>query len=93
MTRTILDMDDNRQTDAIEIPEAELDLKDLAFARHKFSAAIAQATANEAMWTCPGKVESFPEVKGELDDEAATVYKGIRGRSGPAGGDQRAHTA
>ena len=28
-------------------------------------------------WTCPGKVESSPEVKGELDDEAATVHEGI----------------
>jgi hypothetical protein len=44
-------------------------------------------------WTCFRKVESFPEVKGELDDEATTVYKGIRGRGGPAGGDQWAHAA
>ncbi|WEK43398.1 MAG: FAD-dependent oxidoreductase [Candidatus Sphingomonas colombiensis] len=44
-------------------------------------------------WTCFEKVESFPEVKGELDDEATTVYKGIRGRGGPAGSDQRAHAA
>jgi hypothetical protein len=28
-------------------------------------------------WTCFRKVESFPEMKGELDDEATTVYKGI----------------
>jgi hypothetical protein len=30
-----------------------------------------------AKWTCPGKVESSPEVKGELDDEAATFHEGI----------------
>jgi len=28
-------------------------------------------------WTCFEKVESSLEVKGELDDEATTVYKGI----------------
>ncbi|BCA61258.1 transposase [Sphingomonas sp. HMP9] len=46
-----------------------------------------------ANWTCFRKVESFPEMKGELDDEAATIYEGIRGRGGPAGGDQRAYAA
>ena len=30
-----------------------------------------------ALWTCPGEVESSLEVKGELDDEAATVYEGV----------------
>ena len=29
------------------------------------------------IWTCPGKVESSPDVKGELDDEAATVHEGV----------------
>jgi ParB family chromosome partitioning protein len=48
---------------------------------------------DEASWTCFRKAESFPEVKGELDDKATTVYKGIRGRGGAAGGDQRAHAA
>ncbi len=28
-------------------------------------------------WTCLGKVESFLEVKGELDDQAATVHEGV----------------
>ncbi len=28
-------------------------------------------------WTCSGKVESSPDVKGELDDEATTVYAGV----------------
>jgi len=32
-------------------------------------------------------------MKGELDDQATTVYKGIRGRGGAAGGDQRADAA
>ena len=43
------------------------------------------------VWTCPGKVESSLEVKGELDDEAATFHEGIRGGSGPTGGDQWTH--
>lgn len=30
-------------------------------------------------WTCFRKVESFPDMRGELDDEAATIYEGIRG--------------
>jgi CRP-like cAMP-binding protein len=51
------------------------------------------STLIDAAWTCFRKVESFPEMKGELDDEATTVYKGIRGRGGPAGGDQRTHAA
>jgi hypothetical protein len=33
--------------------------------------------SGDADWTCFRKVESFPEVKGELDDEAKTVYEGI----------------
>ncbi|MGE7207403.1 hypothetical protein ACQKJZ_17220, partial [Sphingomonas sp. NPDC019816] len=33
----------------------------------------------KSFWTCPGKVESSLEVKGELDDEAATFHEGIRG--------------
>ena len=28
-------------------------------------------------WTCPGKVESSLEVKGELDDEAEAIYEGV----------------
>lgn len=28
-------------------------------------------------WTCLGKVESSLEVKGELNDEAATVHEGV----------------
>ncbi|MGE7206117.1 hypothetical protein ACQKJZ_10615, partial [Sphingomonas sp. NPDC019816] len=36
-------------------------------------------TRDSSYWTCPGKVESSLEVKGELDDEAATFHEGIRG--------------
>lgn len=32
---------------------------------------------SDVRWTCPGKVESSLEVKGELDDEAETVHEGI----------------
>ena len=31
----------------------------------------------KAFWTCPGKVESSLEMKGELDDEAEAVYEGV----------------
>jgi hypothetical protein len=33
----------------------------------------------DVLWTCFEKVESFPEMKGELDDEAETINAGIRG--------------
>ena len=33
--------------------------------------------AADATWTCPDKVESFPEMKGELDDQAEGVYAGV----------------
>ncbi|RZF58280.1 hypothetical protein EWE75_24555, partial [Sphingomonas populi] len=36
-----------------------------------------KAKLRASSWTCFRKVESFPEVKGELDDEAKTVYEGI----------------
>lgn len=32
-------------------------------------------------WTCFRTVESFPEVKGELDDEAATITKEFEGEA------------
>ena len=32
---------------------------------------------DEAEWTCPDKVESFSEMKGELDDQAEGVYAGV----------------
>jgi hypothetical protein len=28
-------------------------------------------------WTCPDKVESFPEMKGELDDQAEGFYERV----------------
>ena len=33
--------------------------------------------AADATWTCPDKVERFPEMKGELDDQAEGVYAGV----------------
>src|SRR5436309_2247398 len=57
----------------------------------KWPGAFAPIRANLPSWTCPGKVESSLEVKGELDDEAATFHEGIRGGSGPTGGDQWTH--
>ncbi len=35
------------------------------------------AAVGHAEWTCLGKVESSLEVKGELNDEAATVHEGV----------------
>jgi hypothetical protein len=43
----------------------------------KRSLSRADCFNNKAFWTCFSKVESSPKVKGELDDEATTVYKGI----------------
>lgn len=34
-------------------------------------------TCARLQWTCLGKVESSLEVKGELNDEAATVHEGV----------------
>ncbi|WMS43131.1 hypothetical protein RDV64_01620 [Acuticoccus sp. MNP-M23] len=48
---------------------------------------------SDTSWTCFRKVESSPEVKGELDDKAETIYEGIRRRSGAAGCDQWANAA
>jgi hypothetical protein len=36
-----------------------------------------EIAVGDARWTCFGKVESSLEMKGELDDEAATVYERI----------------
>lgn len=32
----------------------------------------------EPLWTCPGKVESFPHMRGELDDQAEAVPDDLR---------------
>jgi hypothetical protein len=33
--------------------------------------------AQRLKWTCPGKVESFPEMKGKLDDQAEGFYERV----------------
>ena len=43
----------------------------------KYPAPTPIITATNPDWTCSGKVESSPDVKGELDDEATTVYAGV----------------
>ena len=58
--------------------------KRLWLAVHRPDVAVVDAGAmirfgvgHEAGWTCSDKVESFPEMKGELDDQAEGVYAGV----------------
>ena len=45
--------------------------------RYALTILMGGATAPELLWTCPGKVESSLEMKGELDDEAEAFYEGV----------------
>lgn len=38
---------------------------------------VFQREVDEADWTCLEKVESFPDLKGELDEEPETFYARI----------------
>jgi hypothetical protein len=43
--------------------------------KHGAHASTVRSVAHlEALWTCLEKVESFPWMKGELDDEAEGIY-------------------
>ena len=44
---------------------------------HDWSTSPLDSPENWPQWTCPEKVESFPEMKGELDDQAEGVYAGV----------------
>ena len=63
--------------DALMLPVIEPDHK--VREQHPLNDAQAEAAAHRgrAYWTCPGKVESFPEMKGKLDDQAEGVYKRV----------------
>lgn len=51
---------------------------DLGVSAHAVEKRLKMARAKLGLsWTCLGKVESSLEVKGELNDEAATVHEGV----------------
>ena len=61
--------------------EAGLDTIETVAGFLGIAASIVEATASilimDDEWTCSDKVESFPEMKGELDDQAEGVYAGV----------------